>query len=436
VCRGGLRVGAAYGRCAAALLAAMKMAVARTIPVLLLIIICCGATHPGPTMALNISASALPPRKTDDSGAAAPPPASVYVGANPLKDLAPLQKPHFSWALPKYYLNGSDPNFVDGVVHDYVRITGACPLDMLATKTVVTSCVEICLAVTPQRAKAGLPAPTINLVYSPWYVKFSRLAGGTGKDPTVTGPPEAAELQYYTAKLKALKAWMQLAHDNGGSSPTIELGAVILDMERWGCEKHDSEEHCAAVTRKSNLIYNATRSVFPSSATRIEMYARGEMAKAEWYTDYTAYQPCGTPTPCESKAAIDAWNVTADELWFREPFYTLHEIGESFTITLYRLQEVELMRERMSKTVALAKQLNDTGATTTYSVNPWIALGCGFRRQANHSYRANGSQFYDQAMVFDTKWDYDRVASWTFGSEINRPWYGAAGRELMFAPWR
>ena len=39
-------------------------------------------------------------------------------------------------------------------------------------------------------------------------------------------------------------------------------------------------------------------------------------------------------------------------------------------------------------------------------------------------------------MGFDTHWDYDRVASWTFGVEINQPWYGSPGRELMFAPWR
>jgi hypothetical protein len=37
---------------------------------------------------------------------------------------------------------------------------------------------------------------------------------------------------------------------------------------------------------------------------------------------------------------------------------------------------------------------------------------------------------------YDLKWDFDRVISWGFGAEVNRPWYGAIGREEMFAPWR
>ena len=40
------------------------------------------------------------------------------------------------------------------------------------------------------------------------------------------------------------------------------------------------------------------------------------------------------------------------------------------------------------------------------------------------------------ASTDDMKWDFDRVTSWSFGQEINIPWYGEAGRENMFAPWR
>eukprot|EP00666_Eupelagonemidae_sp_cell4sb_P002466 gene2466-13446_t len=83
------------------------------------------------------------------AAAAAPLVFAGYVRSNPLKDLAPLPKVHHSWPLPFAYLNNSDPGYLDGVVHDYVRITGSCPISLVADSRVGTaavSCARICKA--------------------------------------------------------------------------------------------------------------------------------------------------------------------------------------------------------------------------------------------------------------------------------------------------
>ena len=90
---------------------------------------------------------------------------------NPLKGLAPLQKVHHSWPIPAEYLSDASPAFLDGVMHDYVRITGACGFGMLygVNETSVRTCAALCDAVAPARAAAKLPPPTLTVNYSPWW---------------------------------------------------------------------------------------------------------------------------------------------------------------------------------------------------------------------------------------------------------------------------
>lgn len=98
-------------------------------------------------------------------------PAPVWIRTNPgLQHLAPLQKVHHSWGIDvPYILNGSDPAFLSGLVHDYVRITGSCSIALVdANAEVVQSCVKICEAVAPARALAGVPPPKLALNWSPW----------------------------------------------------------------------------------------------------------------------------------------------------------------------------------------------------------------------------------------------------------------------------
>ena len=48
-------------------------------------------------------------------------------------------------------------------------------------------------------------------------------------------------------------------------------------------------------------------------------------------------------------------------------------------------------------------------------VIPWIALGCGYRRE------------FDPAVweTFDFGWNYDYIYSWMLGRELNGEWFAA-----------
>jgi hypothetical protein len=193
------------------------------------------------------------------------------ISMNPLKGLAELQKVHHSWPIPGMYLASSDPAFIDGLMHDYVRISGACALSLDGgglNKTMLDVCVAICTAVAPARKGAR---PTITVNYSPWYTKFA------GKDPTVVGDTEAAELAYAAAQLGNLKTWL------AGAGGQIELGAVLIDSEKFHFTGDSTAAFKAALTRKHDLIWNLTRSVFPG--VRIELYDRGAVEK--WDTNPT-----------------------------------------------------------------------------------------------------------------------------------------------------
>ena len=97
----------------------------------------------------------------------------AFIRSNPLKMLKPLTKPHHSWYVPSEYLSNSSLNFLDGLVHDYVRITGSCPIRLLdASSTTVQTCVNICQAVAEQRQKAGVAPASIAINWSPWYQYF------------------------------------------------------------------------------------------------------------------------------------------------------------------------------------------------------------------------------------------------------------------------
>mgnify|MGYP001357340233 CR=1 FL=1 len=198
----------------------------------------------------------LPAQRSADGGWAPPlrqaggsPPPPVWVQTNPLKDLAPLPKVHHSWGLPSQYLNTSDPAYIDGLLHDYVRITGSCSIPLVAdgyVEVMARSCVAICEATAAARKAAGLPRAVISALYSPW----ERI----GSDPTVTGAAEQAELAAYRQLLTGLHKWV-------GGDPAA-VGAVLLDQEAFSlvCPGHSG---CDALTRKNDLIFNLTRAIFP-----------------------------------------------------------------------------------------------------------------------------------------------------------------------------
>ena len=222
--------------------------------------------------------------------------AGAVVTMNPLKNLSALPKTHYSWPIPQQYLASSAPDFIDGLMHDYVRITGACSLTLDVStgglnRSALRVCAEICDAVAPARLAAQLPAPAINVNYSPWYKHFP------GTDPTVGGAAEQAELASYKALLAELKAWLPAA----GRGKTT-LGAVLLDSEKFTYSASSSLAYRQALTRKHDLIWNATRRTFPT--VRIELYDRGAVSK--WDT-------------------MPTWAISS--------YYTLEEQGESLSST-------------------------------------------------------------------------------------------------------
>jgi hypothetical protein len=183
-------------------------------------------------------------------GSPAPPAPPVLVQMNPLKGLAPLQKPHHSWGLPVAYLNGSSAGFVDGLMHDYIRITGSCSIGLTdMTETVVRSCVDICEAVAADRKRAGVAPPAIAINWSPWYDFFP------GSDPTVTGAAEAKEMAHYVAKLAELQRYL-------GPANLKLVAAALIDEEKWDAGVGPAAM-VAAATRKADLVYNATMAAFP-----------------------------------------------------------------------------------------------------------------------------------------------------------------------------
>ena len=160
----------------------------------------------GVVCALQAAAPQLSPRAAllrdaEALGGCQEPEATVQI--NPLKGFKELQKVHHSWPIPEHYLQSSDKGFVDGLMHDYVRITGACALSLEGlNRTLLDTCAEICDAVAA--ARTG-PAPTITVNYSPWYQQYP------GKDPTVTGEPEDKEMEELEKQLSNLKAWLPSA---------------------------------------------------------------------------------------------------------------------------------------------------------------------------------------------------------------------------------
>lgn len=181
---------------------------------------------------------------------------ATQLQSNPLKGLRPLPKPHYSWPFPPGYLNNASISYLDGFLHDYVRITGSCPVGLdITTQIEVQTCAEVC-AVSSATAEQAKVCIAVN--YSPWYAKFP------GSDPTITGPTETAEMAYYTGLLANVTVWL-------ATSPYASMagvGAFLLDQEKFSASATTPAATVAALTRKCDLIYNASLAMAP--AARVE----------------------------------------------------------------------------------------------------------------------------------------------------------------------
>lgn len=293
-----------------------------------------------------------------------------------LRELKPLPKVHYSWPVN---VNGLSPE----LLYEYVRLTHALSLrgeghyfkGREITEEVVDRAVQVCVAVNSTRPR--IP-PSLAVNYSIWHRKF-----GKTLLPTDTGPSHAAELSEFRARLESLQR--ALAKANREHSVTVGVSAVLFDCERFSVRRGDGEWN-EAITAKYNAAYDLARSIFPGA--RVEWYGRGNV---------------------HADASADGWSVST--------YFTFAEKGDSFACSLYRVPEIDSMRETFRRTLLLARQ------NGVFEVTPWVALATGYRRQP------------DMFHKWSSDWDYDLVYSWQLGAELNHPWFGQPEREKGFAPW-
>ena len=334
---------------------------------------------------------------------------------NPLRGLLPLPKPHYSWPFPQGYGYLMDPSaqYLGGFFHDFVRITGACPLGLAtASEQEVVTCATICTMSAPD------PSRCLVLNYSPWYAKFK------GADPTVMGPTEAAELAYYQALLANVTRWV--AGCNAKACARAGVAAVLLDSEKFSVTSGDAGgKTWAALTRKCDLIYNQSTRAFPGA--RVEWYNRGSVSLSYTY---------GWVGPVGADASTNGTKLV-DKEWGHS---TLDERGTTHSVSIYNIRDLYLMRESYRRTVAVAIAMNATGRTTG-GVTPWLALGTGDHLLPTHNCSGANQKYNEPCGKFDFATPYDPVLSWQLGNEINNmSQYANAvnGRHTpsqAFAPW-
>jgi len=301
-------------------------------------------------------------------------PALPQYAPNKLSTLPALPKPHHSWPLPAGIAQTQPQVYLD-----FVRITHSAPLDVLySTQSDVESAVEACASAMA----SGTPA-SVAVNFSPWTVD---LGWPTGTAPTVEGSLESTAMQLYNIRATNVSQWLQQA--NSAHQTNVSVGVVMIDSESF--ELNESQPFDSpwnsAITRKHNLVYNATVAAFPDAV--VEWYSRGAVIRSS--------SPTG---------------------WSQTTLFTLEEQGSTFGVSLYSVADLGYTRESFNRTNNLATAAGPAGAGGT---TPWIALGCGYRRNFSST-------------VFDFQWDYDRMASWQLGAEINNDWFGQ--QPERFASW-
>ncbi|MGD8451005.1 MAG: hypothetical protein PVJ57_04235 [Phycisphaerae bacterium] len=305
------------------------------------------------------------------AGAAPPKPAQLLAD---LRACKPLRKVHYWWPTRPGW-----PVAVDNALaYEIVRLTGTYNLYPRWTEAADTRrAVSICQRVTERTGRQT----SIGLHCAPW-VNWDRKEA-----PTNTGRAQEAEVQRISDLLKQAREQLQAA--NKQLDTKIQVSAILFDSEVLNPKRGTSPEANAwnaAIDAKYNLVYDAAKAVFPEAI--IVWYSRGGVT------------PSADPS---------GWRHSSQR------YFTMNERGDCWSISLYRIWEIGETRESFRRTVVEA-DAHGGGA-----VIPWVALGCGYRREAK-SFSA-----------WATDYPYDPIYSWMLGREINHPWYGE--RPERFAPW-
>ena len=144
----------------------------------------------------------------------------------------------------------------------------------------------------------------------------------------------------------------KLCREHGG-----KVQAAMIDAERFVLNtpaRCNSSLMRSAITRKHDLLFNATRDAFPGVG--IFRFQRGRVAKSMTLGDISPYDDdlCADQGRCSADCPVGC---------------TGSEQGTDFNVALYQVQEIEAMREKFRKTVSHAMERK------MGSVTPWIALG-------------------------------------------------------------
>jgi hypothetical protein len=368
-------------------------------------------------------------------------PSRGYINYNPLRGLDPLPKLHYAYPFPNkkytpHHINfwNSDPTFLGGLMADFVRVTGSCPINTPALacwtqpscqrkypealeefRNMTVACIELCHAVRESRVQHGLPPAALHLSMNPWQNPNVWPAGAAGNDPALAG---AVERNYVSNMTAVLDVVAELCREHGG-----KIQAALIDAERFLLKtpaRCSSAHMRNAITRKHDLLFNTTRDFFPGAD--IFRFQRGRLQKFMTLGEISLY---------------------GDDMRDCPVAYTGAEQGTDFNIALYQVQEIEAMRENFRRTVRYAMESNMD------SVTPWIALGerqtlsvlttrvrilkgvcfcpgCGYAREASRAH----------PIAFSNSNTYPAVYSWELGGEVNNASYSSTPtRAADFANW-
>lgn len=292
---------------------------------------------------------------------------------NWMSELPPLPKVHYSFPLHPTLIG--EP--VTPLLYQYVRLTRAMSLSSQALDWQISTAVTVCDQIN--RLNDGGITASIAINHSPWHVSFP-----ADLPPTYTGPEHDEEIEIYRQQLTSIRSKIGALNSNRGTS--IAVSAILLDTERFYVKEADESGAAAwnaAIDAKYAPFYDIAKQLYPNA--RVEWYGHGIQ---------------------ESQAETG---------WSPFPWFTFEEPADTLSCSLYRVSELETMRQTFRKTHDLAIDLGFTDVT------PWIALGAGYRR--------------DPVLfqIWQTDWDYDPVYSLLLGRELNQWWH--ATKPDRFAPW-
>ena len=342
-----------------------------------------------------------------------PPPPPLAAEANPLAGLPALPKPHYSW----YRSHAGTDRIADNraTLIDYARITHSIPVCHDGNETDVSDAVAICVAAGGDCA--------ISVDWSPYINEAEKEEKRV--DPRTTTPNELASLNAFKAWARNVTRWAAAASKKLPGGHDIKIGAIGFDQEQLCgyCWSHAEDGTCNAstydaLTIKNDAYHDAAAETLPDA--EIIWFSKG------------GFTPCspngltctkfGEHGVCEEKK--EGWMISQPSNCHADGYrpdtcFSLEEKGDSYSVALYTVGEIDATMEAFNRTVqnAIAHGIK--------KVVPYVELGGGYQRDV--LYPLGGSYLYHN------QWDYEVSYSYLLGAMINSPRFLAEPQR--FGPW-